>query len=145
MRACVDTSIPISYLLSPASDRPPSLIVRGALRGEFSLVTPETTLSELREKVQGKRYLTDRITADSVDLLVGALRAVADVHPLPSEPLPRVVRDPRDDYLLAPAVLERVHYLVTGDNDLLVPGEFQGVGMVAPATFAGILESEEEA
>ena len=55
------------------------------------------------------------------------------------------MRDPRDDYLLTPAVLERVDYLVTGDNDLLVLGEFQDVRMVTPVAFARILESEEEA
>lgn len=142
MRACVDTNVLISYLLFPTSNRPPFRIVRSALRGEFSLVIAETTLGELSHKVQSKQYLVDRIATDSIDQLAAALRMVAEVFLLPSDPLPRVVRDPRDDYLLAPAVLERVDYLVTGDKDLLVLDEFQGVRMVTPYEFTSVIHEQ---
>ncbi len=141
MRACVETNILISYLLSPLSMNPPARLIRGALRGEFSLVIAETTLSELKQKVQSKRYLVDRISAEFIDQFVDTLRVVSAIFPLPPEPLPRVVRDSRDDLLLAPAVLEQVDYLVTGDKDLLVLGEFQGVRMVTPSEFASMLEA----
>lgn len=140
MRACVDTNIFISYLLAPLSDAPPSRIIRGALQGSFTLVIAELTLAELSAKVLGKQYLVDRIAPAAIDQFVASLRVVAEVYPLPSHPLPRVVRDPRDDYLLAPAVLEHVDYLVSGDRDLLVLGEFQGVRMVSPTEFVAIVD-----
>lgn len=124
----------------PQSPNPPSRIIRGALRGDFSLVIVETTLGELAQKVQSKRYLVDRISAENVEQLVDSLRAVAEVYPLPSDPLPRVVRDPRDDYLLTPAVLAKVDFVVSGDKDLLVLDEFSGVRMVTPADFVRILD-----
>jgi putative PIN family toxin of toxin-antitoxin system len=139
VRACVDTNILISYLLAPLSDGPPSSIVRSALQGAFTLVVAELTLTELSRKVQSKPYLVDRIPIAMLDQFVASLRVIAEVYPLPSDPLPRVVRDPRDDYLLAPAVLEQVDYLISGDNDLLVLGTFQGVRMVSPREFVAIL------
>ena len=138
MRACVDTNILISYLLSPLSVNPPARLIRGALRGEFSLVIAETTLSELKQKVQSKRYLVDRISAEFIDQFVDTLRVVSEIFPLPPEPLPRVVRDSRDDLLLAPAVLEQVDYLVTGDKDLLVLAAIKHIRIVDPADFLGI-------
>lgn len=142
MRASVDTNILISYLLAPLSDNPPSRIVRAAFRGEFSLVIVDTTLAELEDKVRRKRFLVERLSPETVGELIALLRTIADVHPLPSSPLPRVVRDPRDDYLLVPAVLERVDFVVSGDRDLLALGELQGVRMVSPVDFARILDAQ---
>jgi len=140
VRACVDTNILISYLLTPLSGNPPSRIVRGALEGAFTLVLAELTLTELSRKVQSKPYLVDRISTAMLDQFVASLSVIAEVYSLPSDPLPRVVRDPRDDYLLAPAVLEQVDYLVSGDNDLPNLGTFQGVRMVSPREFVAILD-----
>lgn len=142
MRASVDTNILISYLLAPLSDSPPPRIVRAAFRGEFSLVIVDTTLAELEDKVRRKRYLVERLSPEAVGELIASLRTIADVHPLPSGPLPRVVRDPRDDYLLVPAVLERVDFVVSGDRDLLALRELQGVSMVSPVDFARILDAQ---
>ncbi|HEV2065293.1 MAG TPA: putative toxin-antitoxin system toxin component, PIN family [Thermomicrobiales bacterium] len=141
MRACVDTNILTSYLIAPPSDNLLSNIVRGALRGAFTLVVAELTLTELSRRVQSKPYLVDRISIAMLNQFVASLREIAEVYPLPSDPLPRVVRDPRDDYLLAPAVLEQVDYLVSGDNDLLDLGAFQGVRMVSPREFVDILDA----
>lgn len=140
MRASIDTTILVSYLLAPLSGNPPSRIVRGAFRGEFSLVIVETTLGELDDKIRRKPYLADRVSPSMVKLLIDNLRVIAEVHPLPSDPLPRVVRDPRDDYLLVPAVLERVDVVISRDKDILALGEFQGVRMLTPAAFARILD-----
>lgn len=140
MRACVDTNILISYLLAPLSNNPPSRIIRSALQGACTLVVAELTLTELTGRVQSKPYLVDRISIAMLDQFVVSLRVVAEVYPLPAHPLPRVVRDPRDDYLLSPAVLERVDYLVSGDKDLLVLRGFEEVRMVPPIEFVKILD-----
>jgi len=54
----------------------------------------------------------ERRQADAV------LRAAADMLPDPVAP-PAVVRDPRDDYLVALARATRVDAIITGDRDLL--------------------------
>jgi putative PIN family toxin of toxin-antitoxin system len=47
----------------------------------------------------------------------------------------RVCRDPDDDKLLEIAVVGRADCLVTGDQDLLVLGPFQGIPILTPAGF----------
>jgi putative PIN family toxin of toxin-antitoxin system len=44
-------------------------------------------------------------------------------------------RDSDDLVVLGTAVAAGAEYLVTGDNDLLDLGEFQGVGIVTPRQF----------
>jgi putative PIN family toxin of toxin-antitoxin system len=138
VRACVDTNILISYLLGPGSVQPPSRIIRGAYAGAFSLAIVETTLNELRSKVGSKPYLAARIENRQLEEFISDLRMVAEIVPQPTR-IPSVTRDRKDDYLVAPAVLERVDFIVSGDKDLRVIGEIAGVRIVSPAEFVRIL------
>ena len=49
--------------------------------------------------------------------------------------LPVVTRDAKDDYLLAYALVGQADYLVTGDEDLLVLQEIEGLKIVNPTQF----------
>ena len=51
--------------------------------------------------------------------------------PLPSP----VCRDPDDDHILASAVSGKVDCLLTGDEDLLVLKNFQGIPILKPSDF----------
>ena len=53
--------------------------------------------------------------------------------------VPRVVRDPDDDQVLAAAVEGRAEAIVTGDRDLLDLGSHAGIQILAPARFAETL------
>lgn len=49
-------------------------------------------------------------------------------------PLPQpVCRDPDDDAVLTCALAAQVELIVSGDNDLLVLEQFQGIRIVTPA------------
>lgn len=141
MRACVDTNVLVSYLLAPGSIQPPSRIVNLAFKGSYKLVLVDTTIRELRDKVLSKRYLAERIRAEDLDTFILSLHEMSEILLQPSR-LPRVTRDPRDDYLVAPAVLAQVDHVVSGDNDLLILGEITGVRIVSPAEFIAILDDE---
>ncbi len=52
----------------------------------------------------------------------------------------RVLRDPTDDAVLAAAVGGRVHYLVSGDRDVLVQRSFGRIRIVTPRAFAALIE-----
>ena len=54
-------------------------------------------------------------------------------------PAPGVCRDPDDDYLLGCAVAGAADYLVTGDEDLLAVGRYQGLAIVTAREFLAIL------
>jgi len=46
-----------------------------------------------------------------------------------------VCRDPKDNVVLETAVLGDVDCIVTGDQDVLVLNEFQGIAICTPAQF----------
>ena len=75
---------------------------------------------------------------DLIDIL--SLGAVA-VPDIPGD-IPALTRDPKDDYLLACAVVGQADYIVTGDDDLLVLKEVEGVRMVSAGEFWQILTQE---
>ncbi len=55
-------------------------------------------------------------------------------------PLPqRVCRDADDDGVLATALVGRAEYVVTGDEDLLLLKEFQGIPILPPRRFMELL------
>ncbi len=142
MRALVDTNIFVSYLLHTGSPAPPSSIVRAALAGRFRIVIPHATFDELQLIVASKPYLTARIPEALVNSLIELLMEGGGILPPSLEPLPRITRDPGDDFMVTQAVLEGIDYLVTGDKDLLVLGELAGVRVVSPAEFVNILDAE---
>lgn len=49
--------------------------------------------------------------------------------------VPSVTRDPSDDQVIACAVAAPADYLVTGDDDMLVIGEHDGIMIVTPRQF----------
>lgn len=136
----MDANVLISHLLKPAADGPPNRVVRAAIAQAFELVIVETTLAEMHDSIRTKPYLNERITVKGAAQLESALRFSASVIPESISNVPRLTRDPGDDYLLAHAILHDVTYLVSGDQDLLELDEFEGVRIVSPATFAALLD-----
>jgi putative PIN family toxin of toxin-antitoxin system len=51
-----------------------------------------------------------------------------------------VSRDPADDVILAAAIEGRANVIVTGDEDLLILEEHQGVAIVTPRRFLNTIE-----
>jgi putative PIN family toxin of toxin-antitoxin system len=136
MRALLDANIFISYLLNP--NRPGALrnIVHAAVRGDYTLLLPEALLDEFVSKIPEKPFLYKRITPEELSAFVTALSQVGEVIEEITEEIPAVTRDPKDDYLLAYAVVGEADYLVTGDKDLLVLQRAGAVKVVKPADFA---------
>lgn len=136
MRVLVDTNIFISYLLTqPGASGTVSRLVEAAFLGEFTLLLPEELLAELQEKLQTSRKLIRHITADESRQLIALLRQVAVVLPTITEPIPSVVRDNKDDYLIAQALLGSADILVSRDKDLLSLGQVAHVKILSPYQF----------
>lgn len=57
---------------------------------------------------------------------------LAEEIPRITEELPRIGRDPKDDYLIAHAVAAGAEYLVSWDKDLLDLDAVEGVAIVDP-------------
>ncbi len=123
MRTFLDANILISYLLNPEGENPINAVVEAAFIGEFTLLAADPPYEELIGKVGTKPWLARRITSSDAARLVDTLRAIAEMVPTIVEAIPPVTRDPKDDYLLAYALVGRADYLVTGDEDLVTAYE----------------------
>jgi len=139
MRALFDTNIYIAHLLSPSNPSPINDILGSAFMGTFSLLLPEELITELREGIPRKGYLSERISPQQVEEFVTLLEAICELVPTITLEIPAVTRDPKDDYLIAYALVGRADYLVTGDADLLVIGQVEGVRICTAREFAAIL------
>ena len=134
-RILLDANILISYLLNPHADRPVTQVVQAGVLGTYTLLLPEAFLEEMSTKIAEKRYLAERIDQADAEQLSAILRRVGETIAAIDDPIPAVTRDPKDDYLLAYAVIGLADYLLTGDEDLLVLRQVQGVVICSPREF----------
>ena len=136
----LDTNVVVSASIRP--DGPPRQIIKLLLAGEVELVTCPAMADELRRT----------LTRPSVRKYVRASRRELAGRLLQLEALADVVqgtgkiaiqlRDPDDVVFLVAAVEGRAGYLVTGDADLLVVGQYEDVHIVTPRTFLDCIKAD---
>jgi len=143
MRVLLDTNIFISYLLAAKPASPIYQVVRAGLRGEFVILLPGSLLTEFTRRVRQKPYLSARITEPELQEFISLLSTLAETIPPITQAIPRVTRDPKDDYLLAHALVGQANYLVTGDDDLLDLNQADTVTIVSPREFLSVLNRVE--
>ena len=100
----------------------------------------EDLLNEVVESIKSKPRLAKprlakRITPEQAGDLASALRDIAELLPPLTESIPAICRDPKDDYLLAHALIGSADYLISRDKDLLTLGEVEGTKIAEPAEF----------
>ncbi|HMT22141.1 MAG TPA: putative toxin-antitoxin system toxin component, PIN family [Promineifilum sp.] len=140
MRTLIDTNVLISYLLLPGEEGAIKAIIRAFRDGRFTLLLPEMLLQELTATVESKLRLSRRISPSELASFTKGLATYGEKVDRLEEPFPGVTRDPKDDYLLAYALIARADYLVTGDKDLLsLQGQIADLEIVTPAQFVDIL------
>jgi putative PIN family toxin of toxin-antitoxin system len=132
MRAVMDTNILVSYLIA---HRPPIAEVIDAhlARGDFALLTSPVLLEELNLVLQyprRQRYY-DAETRLRFVALVAALSETLD---LPEE-VPRICREPADDWVIACAVIGGANVIVSGDRDLLDLGQVGDIPILSARQF----------
>lgn len=137
MRVVVDTNVIVNSLI--ARDSLPDRIMRAGRAGRFTLVLSSPLLGEIvtvLERPRLQRFL--RVDPAAVREIVEGLRNEMLV-PLPTEGQ-KPARNPEDEMVLATAVAAHVDYVVSGDKDLLVLREHEGIPIVSPREFLSILE-----
>lgn len=111
-----------------------AFIAHGACAGLYEkciyhvqiIVSPDI-LRELERKLVTKARLS---TAEAREV-IHAVRADAEVVKVTPLPKP-VCRDVDDDFILAVALTAKADAIVTGDQDLLVLKQFQGIPILNP-------------
>ena len=98
--------------------------------GSHTLIVSEHVLEEFERVLVSKLgFGTERVSE-----AVALLRRVGDM--VDPEPLQApICRDPDDDEILALARAGDVSCLVTGDDDLLTIGSFEGIPILTPRAF----------
>ena len=136
MKVILDTSVIVSGLISPKE--PPAKTIARWLQNNFTLLYTQAMLAEL-EDVLNCAWLHERLRRapnripeflEAVKLLGQLVTGYVNVT--------GQIRDPFDEMFLACAVLGRADYLVSGDKDLLILGEFQQTQILTPVQFLAL-------
>jgi uncharacterized protein len=136
----VDTNIFISSLISLKG--PPAGVADAFRAGRFLLIT-----SSVQREEFGQVLLRPRLRAqlNATDYEIAGLLTMIDQNAVFVEQIPSsvpLVRDPKDQMILATAIAGGAHFLVTGDADLLVLATHNLIGdlrIVTPAAFLEFL------
>jgi putative PIN family toxin of toxin-antitoxin system len=131
-RIVVDTNVMISFLIGKRlrklkdrlSDLSIKLILTDQLINELKLVT---------SRPKFKKYFDKKDVNEFIDLIsiIGLTFQIKDI--------PKVCRDPKDNFLLSLCVSGNAAYLVTGDKDLLDLVEYKGTKIIRAAEFEKLL------
>jgi uncharacterized protein len=116
-RLVLDPNALVSGIVDPYSEKPPRLLLDAVENLVFELVVCPTLVGEVRKALR-RRYFRERMSAEEAREAVRRIDAVAIAFDDPSEVSP-ILRDPKDDYLLALARVAGAEAIVSGDRDLL--------------------------
>ena len=134
IRAVLDTNVIVSALLF---DDRASCLVPLWQRQRF---LPFISRPILQEYLRVLAYPKFRLTAEEVHQLIEELLAYVEVVS-PERRFRVVRRDPADNKFIDCAVAGKAQYLVSGDDDLLSLGSFQGIPMTSLADFLERVEA----
>jgi putative PIN family toxin of toxin-antitoxin system len=115
-RIVVDASALLSASVA-APDTPLSLLLGAVRAGTVETVVCDHLLGEVRRGLES-RYFRERISDEEREGILDGIAHVALSMADPADP-PSIVRDPKDDYLIALAKDAGATAIVTGDRDLL--------------------------
>jgi len=141
MRVILDANIIISYLLSKREGGVIRRVVEACfLFPEIQLIFPDELRYEVMSVWERKIPLQKVIPRQKLEDVLDKIVQVSEVPAAVEEITPHS-RDAKDDYLIAYGLLERVDYLVTGDEDLTVLKQIQDLKILNPVEFLEILEA----
>jgi uncharacterized protein len=132
MKIVVDTNIFVSGWLWGGI---PARLFRLARTHQLIICASEPILAEL-ETTLGKQKLQVKLQSLSftVNGLMTGTRQLVEVYPISTINLPEL-RDPNDNMILATAIAADADAIVTGDRDLLVLQEYEGIPIVTAREF----------
>lgn len=127
IRAVLDTNVWLSGLLWKGA---PNSVLRRGTRGLFVVITSQSIIDEVAEKLVKKFRYPDIKTHRLIRFIERT-----SVMTQPSHRLDVVTRDPTDNKIIECAVAGKADYVVTGDRDLLDIQRYRSIEIITPSTF----------
>jgi putative PIN family toxin of toxin-antitoxin system len=138
VRALLDANVLISAAIRP-SGAPGQVITALLVRRAFELVLSPALVAEVETAFRLPKIRKYLRNPNQARLWLADLVAIADLVP-DTGGVVGVCRDPDDDVVLAAAIEGRAAAIVTGDDDLLVLGEYDGIVIVPPRAFVELIK-----
>jgi putative PIN family toxin of toxin-antitoxin system len=141
LSAVVDSTVLVSAFLSKQGAAA-AFLARGVARAFTCMLAVE--IIEETQRALHYPHIRERYTYTDEEIeaygryLLATFQIVTDLPPLAG-----VVRDPNDDMILACAVAAQASHVVTRDRDLLTLGTYEGMTMITPEAFLGLLRARE--
>lgn len=139
--AVLDTNVLVSALCLPQSL--PAQLLRRWLARQFVLLLSESILAELRDVLARPKIVRRfAMTEDKARAFVQLLRDLAILTP-GELAVQAVLADPKDDHVVACALEGEAGFIVSGDRHLQEMKEHEGIHVLSPAQFLGLLQQQE--
>lgn len=140
LRAVIDTNIIISGSFWKG---PPHAVVRAIRDGQVIPLATAATLNELRTTLSREKFSEYAAKANQrIDEIIDTfskISAIVEAAPVPGG----IVRDPKDEMMLACAVGGKADCIVSGDQDLLTLGSYEGIPIWSVVHFLSQLAPPE--
>lgn len=130
MRVVLDVNILVSAI---GWEGPPSRILRACRQGRLDLVLSQALLDELARVLAYPKLARLAAHPDLPVILAWLYRPEHLV--VPTRAIEVIADDPPDNRVLEAAVAGRAQAIVSGDDDLLRLGGFEGIPIVTAAAF----------
>ena len=127
MRFFLDSNILVSGIAFTGIEQ---WILRATFGREHTFVISEDVLREARDALR-KRFPRLQPEAEEILSLIRVEVVPAEAYAARLEGFPEL-RDPKDAHVLAAAIVSKCDAVVTGDKDLLIVGEAEGVRIIRP-------------
>lgn len=136
IKVVIDTNLWISFLIGKHLVKLKQLLDEDIILPVFS----ERSLDELvavSQRPKLRKYFSAQQASELVTFLKSAYFYVEITSRV------SICRDPKDNYLLALAKDSEASFLVTGDQDLLVIQEFEGIRILRYAEFLSLIRQSD--
>jgi hypothetical protein len=133
VRVVLDTNVILSAIVYGGL---PRRLLEMAIADDIRLVVSIELLEEIERKLVEKFGSSP----EAARATCGEIESLAEIfQPAPAPP---TSRDPDDDVILATAAADEAQVIITGDQDLLVLGSYQGIAILTPRAFADLIALE---
>lgn len=138
LRVVVDTNVLISGLFG-IKDSPSSQILEAIRTQKIIIVFSPIILEEIREVISRERIVNlTKMSPEEQGSFISMLIERSDITK-GKQLQQKIGRDIKDDKFLACGVEAKADYIITGDEDLLVLKEYEGIRIVTPREFLAFL------